>query len=141
MMNRNLVFAGLLGIAICLGGCLVIVSEETNQPDPSERYSHNDAVVAEIDAVGKLAFDSDREEGYKRIAARKGLSAPEQIHLVESVFDRLSFDNAKVEVLLALIANPGFSRAAERRILEKLDNLAFANSKKRILKAISDRKS
>jgi hypothetical protein len=144
-MNRNLMFAGLLGFAICLGGCLVIVDEETNEPGRPERSSrnnasHNDGVIAEIDAVGKLTFDSDREQGHKRIAARKGLSVRGQTHLVEAVFSKLSFDNAKVEVLLTLIANPGFSRAAERTILEKIDKLAFPISKKTVLKAISDRK-
>jgi hypothetical protein len=42
---------------------------------------------------------------------------------------------------LTLIENPDFSRAAERAILEKLDKLAFASSKNKILKAISDRKN
>jgi len=42
---------------------------------------------------------------------------------------------------LPLIENPDFCSAAERTILDKLDRLAFANSKKRILKAISDRKN
>jgi hypothetical protein len=141
MMNRNLMFAGLFGFAICLGGCLVIVDEEANEPSRSERYSHNDEVIAEIDAVGKLPFDNDRQQAYKRIAGRAGLSDDAQVHLVEAVYSRLSFENAKEDVLLTLIANPYFSRAAERVILEKLDKLAFPNSKKRILKAISDRKN
>ena len=42
---------------------------------------------------------------------------------------------------LTLIENPDFSSSAERAILEKLDKLAFPSSKKRILKAISDRKN
>jgi hypothetical protein len=97
--------------------------------------------MAEIDAVGKLSFDNDREQAYKRIAAREGLSAEAQVHLVEAVLSRLSFDNARESVLLTLIANPDFSSAAERMILDKLDKLAFANSRNRILKAISDRKN
>lgn len=145
MMNRNLMFAGLLGFVICLGGCFVFVDEQTNEPGRPERSSRNyasdnDAVIAEIDAVGKLPFDPDREQAYKRIAARKGLSARGQVHLVEAVFSRLAFENAKVDVLLTLIANPDFSSAAEREILEKIDKLAFPNDKKTILKAISDRK-
>jgi hypothetical protein len=140
MMNKNLMFAGLLGFTICLGGCLIVVDEEKNEPARPERSSHNDAVIAEIDAVGKLHFDRDREQGYKRIAARKGLSTRGQIHLVEAVFSRLSFENAKVDVLLTLITNPDFSRAAERTILEKIDKLAFPSSRNKILKAISDRK-
>jgi hypothetical protein len=145
IMNRNLMFAGLLGFVICLGGCLVYVDEEKNEPGrpehPSRNYaSDNDAVIAEIDAVGKLPFDPDREQAYKRIAARKGLSARGQVHLVEAVFSRLAFENAKTDVLLTLIANPDFSSAAEREILDKIDKLAFPNDKKTILKAISDRK-
>ena len=41
---------------------------------------------------------------------------------------------------MPLIDNPDFSGASERVILEKLDKPAFPSSKKRILKAISDRK-
>jgi len=45
------------------------------------------------------------------------------------------------ENYLSFIENPNFCRAAERAILEKLNKLAFPSSKKRILKAISDRKN
>lgn len=135
-MNRSLLVIGLLVSAICLGGCVVIVDEETRGPSGPD-----DETIAEIDAVGKLSFDSDREQGYQRIAAREGLSPEAQVHLVEAALGRLSFENAKEDVLLTLIENPDFSRAAERTILEKLDKLTFASSKKRILKAISDRKN
>ena len=140
-MNRSLLVVGLLVSAICLGGCIFIVDEETRGPNRPRTYSPDDETIAEIDAVGKLSFDSDREQGYKRIAARQGLSAEAQVHLVEAALGRLSFDNAKEDVLLTLIENPNFSRAAERAILQMLDKLAFANSKKKILKAISDRKN
>ena len=139
-MNRSLLVVGLLVSAICLGGCIFIVDEETRGPGRPGTYSPDDT-IAEIDAVGKLSFDSDREQGYERIAARQGLSAEAQVHLVEAALGRLSFDNAKEDVLLTLIENPDFSSDAERTILEKLDKLAFANSKKKILKAISDRKN
>ena len=137
-MNKSLLVIGLLVSAICLGGCFVIVDEETRGPRP---HRPDDETIAEIDAVGKLPFDSDREQGYKRIAERQGLSPEAQVHLVEAALGRLSFDNAREDVLLTLIGNPDFSRAAERAILEKLDRLAFSSSKKKILKAISDRKS
>jgi len=137
-MNRRLLVVGLFVSAICLGGCVVIVDEETRGPRP---HRPDDDTIAEIDAVGKLSFDSDRKQGYERIAAREGLSAEAQVHLVEEALGRLSFDNAKEDVLLTLIENPDFSRAAELTILEKLDKLAFASSKKKILKAISDRKN
>ena len=137
-MNRSLLVFGLFVSAICIGGCVVIVDEETRGPRP---HRPDDETIAEIDAVGKLSFDSDREQGFERIAAREGLSAGAQVHLVEAALGRLSFDNAKEEVLLKLIENPDFSREAERIILDKLDKLAFASSKNKILKAISDRKN
>ena len=140
-MNRSLLVFGLFVSAICIGGCVVIVDDETRGPSGRGVYSPDDGTIAEIDAVGKLPFDSDREQGYKRIAERQGLSPEAQVHLVEAALGRLSFDNAKEGVLLTLIENPDFSSAAERTILEKLDKLAFANSKKKILKAISDRKN
>ena len=139
-MNRRLLVIGLLVLAICLGGCLVIVDEETREPGGSWDYPPDDDTIAEIDAVGKLPFDSDRKQGYERIASRQGLSPEAQVHLVDAALSKLSFDNAKEEVLLTLIKNPDFSGEAERTILEKLDRLAFSSSKKKILKAISDRK-
>ena len=139
-MNRNLLVVGLFVSAVFLGGCIVIVDEETSGPGGPVVYSTDDT-IAEIDAVGKLPFDNDREQAYKRIAARQGLSPEAQVHLIETALGRLAFDNAKEEVLLTLIGNPDFSSAAERTILEKLDRLAFSSSKKRILKAISDRKN
>jgi hypothetical protein len=140
MMNKNLLIVGFFVLAMSLSGCFVIVEEETREPGRPVHHFPDDT-IAEIDAVGKLSFDSDREQGYERIAAREGLSAEAQVHLVEAALGRLSFDNAKEDVLLTLIENPDFSRAAERAILEKLDKLAFPSSKNKILKAISDRKN
>ena len=105
----------------------------------SERVG-SDATIAEIDAIGKLSFDSERKKGYERIAAREGLAAAAQVYLAEAVLSKLSFDNAKEQVLLTLIENPDFCSAAERELLERIDALAFESSKKKILKAISDRK-
>lgn len=140
-MNKSLLVVGLLVSAICLGGCIVIVDEETRGPSGPRAYSPDDETITEIDAVGKLSFDSDRKQGYERIAAREGISAEAQVHLVGAALGKLSFDNAKEDVLLTLIENPDFCRVAERTILEKLDRLAFSSSKKNILKAISDRKN
>ncbi len=132
-MKISLIIFALFVSASWLGGCAVLVDKRAE--------GSADATVAEIDAVGKLSFDSERKKGYERIAERDGLSPESQIYLVEAVLKKLSFDNAKEEVLLTLIANPGFSNAAEREILERIDRLAFESSKKKILKAISDRKA
>ena len=138
-MNKNLLVVGFFVPAMFLGGCFVVVEGKTREPGRPVTYSP-DNEIAEIDAVGKLPFDNDKEQAYKRIAARRGLSAEAQVHLVEAALDRLAFDNARESVLLTLIANPDFGSAAERTILQMLDKLAFPSSKNRILKAISERK-
>ena len=136
-MKNGLIVVGLAVSVSCLGGCLFVVSDETHDHGGGSAG----ATIAEIDAVGKLSFDSERKKGYERIAERDGLSPRAQVYLVEAAIGKLSFDNAKEEVLLTLIENPDFSNAAEREILESIDRLAFESSKKKILKAISDRKT
>ena len=134
-MKNSLIVVGLVVSVLCVGGCVVFVGEETRG-----HRGDSDATIAEIDAIGKLSFDSERKKGYERVAEREGLGAAAQVHLVEAVLEKLSFDSAKEEVLLTLIENPDFCSAAEREILEMIDRLAFESSKKKILKAISDRK-
>ena len=134
-MKKGSLVVGLFASVLCVGGCAVFVSEETRG-----HRGGSDGTIAEIDAVGKLSFDSERKKGYERIAERQRLSPEVQVHLVEAVLGKLSFDNAKEQVLLTLIENPGFSSAAEREILERIDALAFESSRKKVLKAISDRK-
>jgi hypothetical protein len=141
-MKKNLLALTLMVLAACLAGCIVIVDEETRgpkgrppgPPEPTER------TIAEIDAVSKLTFDSDKQQGYKRIAARAGISPDAQVHLVEATFARLVFDNSKEDLILTLIGNPSFSEAAEQAILKNLDRLPFDNTKQKILRAISARK-
>jgi len=134
-MKNSLIVVELVVSMLCVGGCVIFVGEETRG-----HRGGSDATIAEIDAVGKLSFDSERKKGYERIAAREGLAATAQVHLTEAVLSKLSFDNAKEQVLLNLIDNPDFCSAAEREILERIDALAFESSKKKVLKAISDRK-
>ena len=130
-MRNGLLVVELVVLILCAGGCDVFVGDETRRT-----RAGSSATIAEIDAVGKLSFDSERKEGYGRIAAREGLAPAAQVHLVEAVLGKLSFDNAKEEVLVMLIENPDFCSAAEREILESIDALAFESSKKKILKAI-----
>jgi len=139
-MRKSVLAIGLFVSAVCASGCVVVVNEETRESGEHEHLSA-DPTVAEIEAVSKLSFDSDREQGYKRIAQRQDLSAHAQVHLVEAALGKLAFDSAREDVLLTLIENPAFSDAAERTILEKLDRLAFENSKKKILEAIDKRKA
>ena len=141
-MKKSLLAVTLIVSAACLAGCVFVVKEETRGPKdrPSGPPEPTERTIAEIDAVSKLAFDSDKGQGYKRIAGRVGISPDAQVYLVEAVFAKLVFENAKEDVLLTLIGNPSFSDAAEQVILEKLDRLPFENSKQKTLKAISARK-
>ena len=141
-MRKELWIAFVAVSSVLTAGCAVIMSEREKYPDDARAvYESIDEEIDEIDAVSKLHFDSDRQEGYKRIAARKRLSEPAQVYLVEAVFDNLSFESAKEDVFLTLIASPGFSRAAEQAILQRLDELDFESNKREILRAISDRKA
>ena len=139
-MRKSLQAIALFVSAIFASGCVVVVNEETREPR-ERAHLPADQTIAEIDAVSKLAFESDRKQGCKRIAQREGLSAKAQVHLVETALGKLAFDNGKEEVLLTLIENPSFCHAAEQAILEDLNRLAFESSKKKILEAISRRKA
>jgi len=121
-----------------MSGCLVIHTEEG--PCRPVVVQPDDATIREIDAVGKLAFDHDRKSGYERIAGRDGLGDGAQVYLIEAVFKHLSFENAKVDVLLTLVRNPSFGSAAEAALLDRVDRLAFEHDKRKILDAISARK-
>jgi hypothetical protein len=137
---------GLLGVVAGLmillaQGCLVIHAGGKESPDSPERYGADphDATVVEIGAVSKLSFDSNRQDAYKRIAERQDLSEGAQVYLVAAVFKHLSFENAKMDVLLTLVNNPAFSHAAKRAILDRLDRLSFENNKTALLDAVAKR--
>jgi len=125
----------LVASAVCLTGCVIISADEG-----AVRVG-DDPAIAEINAISKLSFDTDRQRAYKRIAAREGVSEAAQVHLVKEALDNLSFEAAKEDVLLTLIRNPGFASAAENAILERLDKLSFENSKNKILEAINQRRT
>lgn len=138
-MTRNLLVASLVVVAAGMSGCLVIHTED--EPcRPVVVVEPDDATIREIDAVGRLTFDHDRKSGYDRIARRQGLGDGAQVYLIEAVFKHLSFENAKVDVLLTLVRNPSFNSAAEAALLDRLDRLAFENDKRKILDAVSARK-
>ncbi len=135
-MKNGMIVVGVAVSVLYLGGCIFVHSDETHDHGRGSA----DGTISEIDAIGKLSFDSERQKGYERIARRPAVSPEAQVYLVEAVLKKLSFDNAKEEVLLSLIDNPDLSGDAEREILERIDRLAFESSKEKVLKAISDRK-
>ena len=138
---RTLMFATILISTFLVStGCVVVVREEKKYPPkPDVVCVPTDAVIEEIDAVGKLSFESGRLEGYKRIAARRGLSDTAQAYLVEAIFDKLSFESSKETTLLTLIKNPCFDLAGRQAILNHLERLSFESTKTRILRAIDER--
>jgi hypothetical protein len=130
----------LLLFVVWLTGCVVVVKEEkTHPPKPDIIYVSAEATIEEIDVISKLSFESDRLNGYKRIAARQELSDEAQAYLVQAIFGKLSFESSKEVALMTLIENPCFSAAGRHAILSRLERLHFENSKTRILKAINER--
>ncbi len=138
-MKRSVLFVGLFLAAVVLNSCIVVVREEkTHRRPPPVEYPSTDDTI-EIDAIGKLSFDADRHSAYKRIAAREGLCASSQAYLVEAAFKNLSFESAKVDVLLTLIENPNFSPATKNAILSQLERLSFESNKREIIEAMNER--
>ena len=136
---RRILLMSMLVLAVVWGpGCIVIHTEE--EPCPPRRVEPKGATIREIDAIGKLAFPTDRKRGYQRIARREGLSDEVQVYLIEAAFKRLPFPSDKVEVLLTLVKNPVFGEPAEAALLDRVDRLAFPDDKCKILDAIAERK-
>lgn len=141
-MKTRWLSVALAGMILWVQGCVMIMGGHHREaPDAPERYGADpeDPTVAEIGAVSKLSFDNNRQEAYKRIAGREDISEGAQVYLVAAVFKHLSFENAKMDVLLTLIGNPSFTPAAKKAILDRLDRLAFENNKTAILDAAAKR--
>ncbi len=139
-MKHVLLNSVMILAAIWFTGCTVVVHEQRRHPrKPNVICVPVDGTIEEINAVGKLSFDPHRRDAYKRIAKRPGLSDAAQVHLVNAVFDNLSFEPMKRDVLMALISNPCFSPAGRQAILTQLDRLSFEPTKTEILEAISRR--
>lgn len=137
-MEKKFFLANLIILVVFIQGCVIVVDEDQWPQEPQQENIVSDETIIEIDAIGKLAFDNSRKDGFKRIAQRENLSSEAQVHLIRATFKKLSFENSKKEILLTLINNLNFCSAAEIEILENLDKLAFNNSKEEILKAIND---
>jgi len=142
-MRKSLLLSLLTCMVLSSVGCVIIVKdEEPMPPGPSEypvECPFNPHEIEEIDAAASLSFDSDRAEAYKRIARRPCLSNEAQVHLVNQVFARLSFENMTEEVLVELIRSPGFSCDAQGAILSQIKRLSFDSTRSKILKELDKR--
>jgi hypothetical protein len=137
---RTWLLVAALGMAmVCASGCIIIDTEKTGVCVTSSAEPA-DVTNGEIDAVSKLSLEDNRRDGYKRIAERRCLCPEVQTHLVEAVFQNLSLEDSKVDVLMALIHNRCFNSAAKAAILQHLDSLSLEDTRRDILDAIGSRK-
>ena len=90
-------------------GCIV-VSEQEEPPAVFRPGSAEASTFAEIDAAGKLAFDSSRTTALKSIASRTNLSEMAQVHLVDTLFRRVGFESSRMMIVQTLIENEAFTR-------------------------------
>jgi hypothetical protein len=139
MTKHSVVLLALAALSLLLGGCEIIIDDGDWPDDQQIENPHDSTVITEIDAAGTLAFESDKHAAYMRIAERPGLSDTVVVHLVEAIFEKLSFESSQLDILLNIIGGPNFSPAAKEEILGSLSKLEFESSKSKVLDAISDR--
>jgi len=152
-MNTLRNWIALLVVATAASGCVVSIGGHDREEHPPRRSetpkpspvivvpgnTEDSATIAEIDAISKLNFDQPRQDGFRAVATRSGLSPGVQVHLVNTTVRSLNFDAAKVEVLVALVQNPSFSVSAKEAIFKQLDHLSFDASKSTVMSAIQER--
>jgi hypothetical protein len=140
IMKRILTSLCLVYTAVALTGCIVVgVERTTPQPLMVPTTSADSVTFAEIDAATKLTFENSRVEALVPIAGRTSLSAASQVYLVNATFKHLSFENNKVTVLNALVANKAFCNPAKQTMLTNLDKLSFDNNRAAVLASINQR--
>ena len=98
-------------------------------------------VQQEISDVAELPYERDRRERLYAIAQRENLDSATQARLVEAALNTLSDDEDREKVLIALIENPSFSKAARDYIQRNLDVIDYPAIRFRVTQAIADRGS
>lgn len=129
----------LILLALCFAsGCLVIVGGKTSHTHtsvPTEEAAP-DRIISEIDAVCKLDFEGHKKQRFVKMAGREDLSCAGQEYLAVQSLKHLDFEPSKVDVLLALIANPSFCDETGTVIVRHIDALDFEPSKMKVLNAL-----
>jgi hypothetical protein len=144
-MNKLVSLLGFASLIITLTGCIVHIDGARRESSHTERVvvvpskAEDRELIAEIDAISALNFQSSRADALRSIARRSDLTPAAQVHLVNTTLSKLDFENSRSAVLRALIQNPSFSRAGKEAILSQLEKLSFENSRTAILKAINER--
>ena len=137
-MNDLRCWFGAAAVGLLLTGCIV-VSEPEEPPMVIQPGSAEAATLAEIQAAGKLTFDDSRTTAFKSIASRTNLSERAQLHLIDTVFRRLTFENSRITVLQALIENEASTYAAKQRLLGNISKFAFDSNRSAILRMLDKR--
>ncbi len=96
--------------AVLLSGCVFNIKGGCPQRCDGKV---GDAVIKEIDAVGRLSSEPARLGLYKTIAARDTLNGKERTHLSDAVFAKLSSD-ANREAVLTILANNQYPPKAKQ---------------------------
>jgi hypothetical protein len=97
------------------------------------------ASIAEIDAAARLNMDDDRTQALAQIAERPLLAPSVQVHLVNTAYRALNFDNNKTHVLTRIIARPDFGDATRHAIVSQLRKLSFDSNRQHVLQHINER--
>jgi len=135
-MKKNLLF-GFIGISILfVGGCHSNSAKHFSTGNSNSLVETPDKAIREIDTIARLSFDADRQKAFKAIARRSNLDEAVQTYLIQAVFEHLTFEAAKEDVLLTIIRNPRFNGEGRSAILGSIDRLVFENDREKILRAI-----
>ncbi len=141
MIHRLSIVLACVVLSAAAGGCNGNDDVTVVIHDGPGRTQSSDEAIAEIDAASKRSFDDDRTDALERIARRHGLPCRAQVYLVDTALNKLSFENSKRSVLITLIDNRSFCRAAKARILDRIEDLGFQHDQVAVLDAIDRRGS
>ena len=149
-MKKPLLLTCMTLLLPALTGCLVVDIGWRKNSNPIPATPATDVVIvpasttdratmAEIDAAAALSLDAHRVEALSKIAKRKDLGAASQVHLVNTVFQKVRMEPHKVSLLQDLIGNPAFSNPAKQQLLSRLRTLGLENHKTALLASINER--
>jgi hypothetical protein len=138
---KTLCILGAVAVTVLTGCVGIAIGRRGVPPPPAVESTAAAATIAEIDAAARLSFDNQKLQCLKQIAQRRELPPVAQVHLVNVGYSCLAFDNQKVDLLRAVIANPDFSDSARHAVVSQLDKLSFDNQQAEILRLINQRVS
>src|ERR1051325_1471684 len=99
MALRHWAQAGLATGILLLAGCTVNIQhpapETAPTPAPPPVAYSPSSTIKEIDAAAPRNFESSRLSALAGIAQRRGLSPRQQVHLVDTVYQRMDFESSK----------------------------------------------